>query len=584
MRQFFKFFFASLLGITVFTVIVFVLLLIVIGSIASSDKPAVGAKAVLHLDISKSIKEQAVDNPFSDFGGEDQNDMPGLYDMVRLINHAASDSAVKGIYIKCNANGNGLATSNELKEALIDFKKSKKFIIAYGDYISQEAYRIITAADKIYCNPKSGVDWRGFSLQYMFFKNALQKLEIEPEIFYAGKFKSATEPFRAEKMSDANRLQSQEFLDDVYAQFLNEVASARETDAATLRLCANQLLVQTASDAVKYKLIDAVKYDDEVKDEIKQRLGLSKTGKINFVEMGTYAKAVNYKQKGSDKIALFYAEGTIVDGKGDDGEIGGDTYRKLFRKARMDNDIKAIVIRVNSGGGSALASENMWRELELARKDKPVILSFGDYAASGGYYMACMADSIFAQPNTLTGSIGVFSMLFNAQKLLNNKLGITFDGVKTASHADMMNLNRPLNEAEKRFLQSGVDTIYQQFLTRVANGRKMQLAAVDSISQGRIWIGSTGLQLGLVDRLGGLQDAVNCAVRMAKVKSYRLKEYPEPKNWFEKYFSGASKSVKAKAIKEEIGEEGVQLLKNIKRIQQLNQGVQARLPFKIIME
>ncbi len=585
MRQFFKFFFASFLGIAVFTLLAGLIFFLVIASLASSEKPSVGAKAVLYLDISKPIMEQSIDNPLADFGSGDQYDLPGLFDMVRLLKHAANDSSVKGVYIKSNYNSNGLATSDELRKALLEFKKGGKFIYAYGDVISQGAYRIITAADKIYCNPKGGVDWKGLSMQYLFFKKALDKLEIEPEIFYAGKFKSATEPFRADRMSESNRLQSQVFLNDVYSQFLVQVAASRKTDTAALHRCANELLLQTANDAVIYKLADAAKYDDEVKDELKERLGLSKSGKINFVEMAKYAQSVNYKTgKGDDKIALFYAQGDIVDGTGDDGEIGGDNYRTMFRKARLDDDIKAIVVRVNSGGGSAMASENMWRELELARKDKPVIVSFGDYAASGGYYMSCMADSIFCQPTTLTGSIGVFSMLFNTQKMFNNKLGITFDGVKTGTYADMMNLKLPLSDMEKKYLQTGVDSIYAIFLSRVSNGRKMGIPEVDSIAQGRIWTGTTGLRLNLVDRIGGLQDAIDCAARMSKVKEYRIKEYPEPKNWFEKLFGGSKKSMRSTAIKEEVGEEGFKLLQSFKKIKKLVGGTQARMPFEITIE
>jgi protease IV len=585
MRQFFKFFFASFLGIAVFTLLAGFIFFMMIAGLTAKEKPSIGTKAVLYIDISKPVMEQSIENPLADFGSGDQYNLPGLYDIVRLIKHAAADSAIKGIYLKSGYNANGLATSSELRLALSEFKKSGKFIYAYGDVISQRSYHIITAADKIYCNPKGGVDWKGFSMQYLFFKKALDKLEIEPEIFYAGKFKSATEPFRAERMTDANRLQSQVFLNDIYSQFLQQVAQNRNTDTASLRQCANQLLIQTPDDAVKYKLVDAAKYDDEVKDELKERLGLSKAGKINFVELSKYAEAVNYKKgSGDNKIALFYAQGDIVDGKGEDGEIGGDNYRALFRKARLDDDVKAIVIRVNSGGGSAMASENMWRELTLARKEKPVIVSFGDYAASGGYYMSCMADSIFCQANTLTGSIGVFSMLFNTQKFFSNKLGITFDGVKTATYADMMQLNRPLNEAEKKYIQTDVDSIYANFLARVSEGRKINKALVDSIAQGRIWTGSTGLELGLVDKIGGLQDAIDCAARMANIKTYRLKEYPEPKNWFEKLFGGTNKTMRNNAIKAEVGEEGLQLLSSFKKIKKLVGSTQAKIPFEITVE
>ena len=553
-----------------------------ITSSLTADKPAVGSKAVLYLDLGQSINEQAKENPLAGLNGDDQYATPGLYDMVRLIKYAKTDSSIKAIYIKCADNGNGFATSDELRDALLDFKTSKKMIYAYADVISQRAYYVANVADKIYCNPKGGVEWKGFALQYMFFKQALDKLGIEPQIFYAGKFKSATEPFRTDKMTDANKLQSSVFLNDLYNRFLTETAAARNIDTASLHQYANSLAIQTTDDAVKYKLIDGAKYDDEVKDELKQKLGLGTKDKINFIETGKYAKAVNYKTStGSDKIALIFAQGDIVDGKGDKNEIGGDTYRSLIRTARMDDNIKAIVVRVNSGGGSAMASENMWRELELAKKQKPVVLSFGDYAASGGYYMSCGADSIFTQPNTLTGSIGVFSIIPNLQKLFNDKLGITFDGVKTSPYADLPTTSRPMSDVEKRFLQNGVDSIYNTFLHRVSAGRRIDVALVDSIGQGRVWTGTRGISLGLADKLGSLQDAIDCAGRMAKIKDYRIKEYPEAQSWWESLLGNYKKSMKAKAVQEELGEEGINIYNTVKKIKKSVGSAQARMPFSV---
>jgi protease IV len=579
MRQFLKFFLASLTAIIVFSVIVFFVFIGFIGSLASSDKPSVRTNSVLYIDLSQPIKEQKVANPLSSFEPEDEFDLPGLFDVVRIIEHAKTDSAIKGIYLKCNNNSNGLATSDELRKALLSFKQSKKFIYAYGDVIPQRAYYVANVATKIYCNPKGGLDWKGFSIGYTFFKKALQKLEIEPQIFYAGKFKSATEPFREEQMTAANRLQTQVFLNEIYTHFLLTTAVARNTDTATLHQCANDNLIRTTADAVTYKLIDAAKYDDEVKDELKQKLGVDKYSKINFIQLAKYGEAVNYKkEKGSNKIAVVFAQGDIVDGKGDDDQIGGETFRNWFRKARLDKEVKAIVVRVNSGGGSALASETMWRELSLAREEKPVVISFGDYAASGGYYMSCMADSIFAQENTLTGSIGVFSVLPN--NFFNNKLGITFDGVKTAQYADMMTIDRPLNDAEKRFLQNDVDSIYQTFLTRVSNGRKLNRVHVDSIAQGRVWTGAKGKELGLVDRIGGLQDAINCAARMAKLKDYRTKEFPEPESFLKQIFGNYTQNTRSNILQQELGSEGMEIYTSYKKIKQVVGASQARLPFE----
>ncbi|MFT3935462.1 MAG: signal peptide peptidase SppA [Chitinophagaceae bacterium] len=584
MRQFFKIFFASLLAFIVFVVIgIFIMAAWVAGvaSSLSSDKPTVGSKAVLYLDLSQAIAEQGKDNPLSGLSNNDEYDSPGLYDMVKLLQYAKTDTSVKGIYIKCADNANGFATSDELRAAIIDFKTSNKFVYAYADVISQRAYLVANAANKIYCNPKGGLEWKGFVLQYMFFKQTLDKLGIEPQIFYAGKFKSATEPFRTDRMTDANKLQSSVFLNDLYNRFLIETSEARHVDTASLHQYAATMAIQTAEDAVKYKLIDDVMYDDEVKQEIKQRMGLTDKDKINFIEAGKYAKAVNYKSNsGENRIALIFAQGDIVDGKGEKGQIGGDTYRSLIRTARMDDKVKAIVIRVNSGGGSAMASENMWREISLARKQKPVVLSFGDYAASGGYYMSCGADSIFTSANTLTGSIGVFSIVPNLQKFFNDKIGITFDGVKTSEYADMPTASRPLNDAEKRFLQNDVDSIYHTFLGRVSEGRKINIALVDSIGQGRVWTGTKGLGLGLVDKIGSLQDAINCAARMGKLgNAYRIKEYPEPLSWWESLMGGYKKSMQAKAMQEELGDEGMTIYSNLKKIKQSVGSAQARLPF-----
>jgi len=381
-------------------------------------------------------------------------------------------------------------------------------------------------------------------------------------------------------MTDANRLQSSVFLNDLYNRFLLETGSARNIDTALLHGYANSMAVQTAEDAVKYKLIDGIKYDDEIKDEIKQRLGQTAVQKINFVPIGKYAKSATLKNgSGTNKIALIFAQGDIVDGKGTRGQIGGDTYRSLIRSARMDDNTKAIVIRVNSGGGSAMASENMWRELELAKKQKPVVLSFGDYAASGGYYMSCGADSIFTEANTLTGSIGVFSIVPNLQKFFNDKLGVTFDGVKTSPYADMPTASRPLTEMEKKFLQNDVDSIYYTFVHRVSAGRRIDAALVDSIGQGRVWTGARGIQLGLADKLGNLQDAINCAAGMAKLKEYRLKEYPEPLSWIETLLGGYKKNLQAAAIKEELGAQGATMYNSIKNIQASVGTAQARMPF-----
>jgi protease IV len=372
-------------------------------------------------------------------------------------------------------------------------------------------------------------------------------------------------------------------MEDLYQRFLVNTATSRKIDTAELRSLANTLAVRTAEDAARVGLTDAAKYDDEVKNEIRTKLGIKPDDKINMMPIGDYIKNGHWdNKKEGGNIALIYAEGEIVDGSGDDNQIGGDRFRNLIRKARMDKDIKAVVLRVNSPGGSAIASEAIWREVMLCRKEKPVVVSMGDYAASGGYYISCFADSIFAQPNTLTGSIGVFSMYFDAKQMFNNKLGITFDGVKTAEHADYGSPFRPMTDEERQAIQAGVDNIYGTFKKRVAEGRKLPVSYVDSVAQGRIWSGQTALGLKLVDRLGGLQDAIDCAARMAKITTYQLKEWPVVESFWKKLLDGKDQpegTVKAYLLKEQLGAEGFSLVNQFKTMQNWSGIPQMRLPF-----
>jgi protease-4 len=585
MAGFFKSFFASLLALIVFAGFLFLFFFILFSAVLSPSRPEVGEKAVLVIDLGQEYREQAVDNPLAALGSEDESDIPGVYDLVRIIRRAKRDSAIKGIYLKCNSDPNGFATNEEIRLALADFRKGGKFVYGYGDVISQRAYGVANIADKIFCNPKGGVEWRGFATDLLFMKDALDRLEIQPQIFYAGKFKSATEPLRETKMTDANRLQLTELLGDLYNRFLWNTSQARGVDTSVLRKCVNESLIRRAQDALDYKLVDGLKYDDEVKDQIRDVLHIGHHSFINFIPVAKYAKAVNFKAYGKDGIALIYAEGEVVDGKGEREEIGSDTYRWLIRKARFDKDVKAIVIRVNSGGGSSLASENIWREVTLARQDgKPVVISYGDVAASGAYYLSCNADSIFALPGTITGSIGVFAIIPNLEGFFKHKLGVTFDVVKTAQEGDIMSVTRPLNPAERTLIQNDIDTIYRDFKTRVADGRKKPIDFIDSIAQGRVWSGTMGKSLGLVDRLGTIQDAIDCAARMAKTDDYRLLEYPEPKSFVDRLLGSYHRSVSVKAIKDELGDDGYRTYMTIRKVKSMVGKTETRLPFDLAIE
>jgi protease-4 len=585
MGGFFRMFFASLLALVIFSVVAFFMLIAFVTGMATSEKPMVEKSSVLVLNLDQPFLEQQVENPLADLSGNDEMNVPGVYDVVRLIQKARTDERIKGIYLLAGHNPNGFATCGEIRNALIGFKKSGKFVFAYGETMNQKSFYIANVADKIFVNPKGYFDWKGFNSELLFLKGTLEKLDIEPQIFYAGKFKSATEPFRTDRMTEENKLQTSVWLGDLYSHFLQKASETRKIDTATLHQLANDASIQKPQDAVDKKLIDGVKYDDEVRDEIKHKLGLGKYDKINFITVSRYFKAALFKKLSGERIALIYAQGDIIDGSSDDQlQISSGNYIKLIRKARLDKTVKAIVFRVNSGGGSALASETIWRELSLAKKEKPVVVSFGDVAASGGYYISCAADSIFASPTTITGSIGVFGIIPNMQGFFKNKLGVTFDGVKTAPYADAGAIYRPLSESEKIFIQNSVDNIYNNFKQRVADGRKRTDEYIDSIGQGRVWSGSHAIKIGLIDKFGGLQDAIDCAARMAKLKDYRLTEYPEVKNIFDRLFGGADNTLKTQTLKNELGEENYKVYKELIRVKEMTNSVQARLPFEFFVQ
>jgi protease-4 len=416
----------------------------------------------------------------------------------------------------------------------------------------------------------------------MFLKGLLDKLEIQPQVFYAGKFKSATEPFRYSEMSAENKLQTSQWLHGIYNSFIEGTAQQRNLNADSLKLWSDQAMIQTPNDAVAHQLIDGLYYDDQVKYEIAKKVNVAKSQNISFVRINEYSAAIAIRGKGSDKIAVIYADGDINMGKSDKDGIASDEFRSLIQSIKNDTKISAVVLRINSPGGSALASDIIWREIELLKKVKPVVVSMGNYAASGGYYIACNADSIFANANTITGSIGVFSVVPNIGNFMKNKLGITYDGVKTSNYADFPTTSRALNATEQKFMQAGVDSIYYAFKLRVAKGRKKSIEYIDSIAQGRVWTGADAIKVGLVDRIGNLDDAIASAAKMAKLKSYSIKSYPERKSFIEDFIGGYEDKVKTKAIQEEIGVQEWEALKQLKSIKQMIGQPQTRLPIFVV--
>jgi protease-4 len=582
MKTFFKTFFASLLALFIFSLLGFLILLGIAGSFSKEEQKTIEPNSVLVIDVAEDFLEQTKSDPFSEIINKKKGKVPSLSELIGLIKNAKKDSTIKGIYIKCQQNPNGYATTEEIRKALVDFKASKKFIIAYGETITQKAYWIGNVADEIYTHPQGGVEFNGFSYETLFLKGLLDKLEVKPEVFYAGKFKSATEPFRYAQMSEANKLQTGVWLNALYTNFLDGVAEKRKIDLVTLKAMANEGKIQNANDALQNHLVDGLLYDDQVKKIIAKKVHVQKEKSISFVGLDDYAASVALRGSGSGKIAVIYADGDIEMGKDQKGAIASDDYRALLQKLRNDATINAVVLRVNSPGGSSLASDIIWREIDLLKKEKPVVVSMGNYAASGGYYISCGADSIYADANTITGSIGVFSVIPNVEMFMKNKLGITFDRVKTGQYADMPSATRTLNATEQRFMQASVDSIYTTFKSRVASGRKKSVSYIDSIAQGRVWIGTDAVKVGLVDKIGTLNEAIAAAAGLAHVKGYSIKSYPEHKSFIEEFIDGYENSVKIKAIKEEIGVAQWQTLQQVKGVQQMMGQPQARLPIFVV--
>lgn len=586
MKEFFKFVFASMVGVILSFFVLFLLLIVLVTAVVSSagrdSKVAVTSNTIMHISLDYPIIERADKNPFSElsFMGFEGKKTLGLKEILAGIDYAKTDDNIKGIYLDVSSLSSGFATIEEIRNALIDFKKSGKFILAYSEVYSQGAYYLATAADNIYLNPEGMIDFQGLNSEIMFYKGALDKLNIEAQIIKVGTYKSAVEPFILDKMSEPNRQQVASFLGSMYDHFLSEISKSRKIPKTTLFSLADSAKIRSPQDALTYKMIDGLRYKDEILDELKSRTGIDKKKDVKSVTLEDYAPADDKnKVSSSNRIAMIYANGEIISGEGNDNTIGSERISRAIRKARTDDKVKAVVLRINSPGGSALASDVIWREVVLTKKIKPVIVSMGDLAASGGYYIACAADSIFAQPNTITGSIGVFGIIPNMQKFFNNKLGITFDGVKTGRFADMGTVSRPLTDAERMILQHEVNDTYSAFTQKVADGRKKSQAYIDSIGQGRVWSGSEALQNGLVDRLGNIDDAIASAAKKAKLKDYKIVSYPAQVDPLKSLFDTSADKVKTYFVKRELGDNFI-YYEQLKSALSFS-GVQTRLPYNI---
>ena len=531
MKSFLKNILTTIIGI-ISSIIVMILLIIgFVAIISSEDEVNVKENSILKIDLANtSVVERSSENPFD--GLSLSGDVASTIELKQVLDNiekAKLDNNIKVIYINTSYVSAGISQIEEIRNKLLEFKQTGKPIIAYSEVYNQAAYYLSSVANKVYLNPEGIVELKGFSAGIMFYKGLLEKLDIDVQIIRHGKFKSAVEPFMLDKMSDANREQMQLLLNSFADNLFDSIASQRGMTLSDIHNHANNLSLENAKSCLDLHYVDALLYQDQVDDSL---LVISKSEKLNFISLNKYSNVkVAKKEISRNKIAIIYATGEINSGKGDVKSIGSETTAKAIKTAREDKNVKAIVLRVNSPGGSALASDVIWRETVLAKEEKPLIVSMGDYAASGGYYIACAADSIVANPTTLTGSIGVFGMIPNLQKLYKNKLGISIDTVNTNKHADM-GMNRALTKFEEDKIQKSVVDIYTTFITHVGEGRNMSTTAVDEIGQGRVWTGYDAKDIGLIDTYGGLEKAVEIAVYLAEIEDYRIISLPKKKDPF----------------------------------------------------
>ncbi|WP_210490734.1 signal peptide peptidase SppA [Rufibacter aurantiacus] len=586
MRQFLKFVLATMVGLFLFSVVSFLILLGIAAAASSGDEVSIAEGSVLELKLGQPVVERAPRSPFADLGMEEMfgQEGIGLDEIKASIKKAKADDHIKGIFLNLDLLQAGMASVEEIRNSLLDFKKSKKFVVAYSEFSTEKAYYLASVADRFYLNPQGTMELNGLSSEVMFFKGTLEKLDLQPYIFKVGEYKSAVEPFILDKMSDPSREQTQSFLNSLNDFMLQNIATSRKKSLAEMKNLSDSMLVHNAKDALRYGLVTHLGYYDEATDYMKSRTGVKKEKELKLVNLGTYKKAADPEKKSgssSNKIAVIYASGDIVGGKGDDESIGGQGMSEAIRKARLDKNVKAVVLRINSPGGSSLASDVIWREVMLTKKVKPIIASMSDVAASGGYYIAMACDTIVAHPTTITGSIGVFGMMVNSENFLKNKLGITTDRVKTGKFSDVPSVTRAMTPYEKMHIQREVERIYDDFTTKAAQSRHMPVADLRKVASGRVWSGIEAKQRGLVDVMGGLDQAIAIAARKAKLKEgdYRLRTLPAQKSFMDNLFSDTESQMKAYFLRNELGDM-LPYYQQYQRVIQM-QGIQARLPFEI---
>ena len=581
MKQFLKFTLATIVGVIVASFLGMFIFFGVIGAIAGSSEKVTEIKpnSIYELDLEGSLIDRSEDDPFSaalsEAFGQPEQAVVGLDDVLSNIEKAKNDENIKGIYLKGGTLYGGFASMKEIRDALLDFKKAGKFVVAYADNYMQSNYYLVSVADKILINPQGMLELKGLSADLLFFKNTLDKLGIEMQVVKVGTFKSAVEPYINTKMSDANREQVTAYMGSIWKTMLNQISVSRKISVDTLNAYADEMMMfQPTEKSKQYALVDSLVYADEV-DSILNKL----VADYEIVKHNALTKAPDNKKFEKEKVALIYAVGGIDGGDGE-GIVSEDLVETINDVAK-DESVKAVVLRVSSPGGSAYGSEQIWRALTKLKEKKPLIVSMGDYAASGGYYISCMADKIVAQPNTITGSIGIFGLIPNIQGL-NNKIGLTYDGVKTNKLSDAISVNRPFRPEERMLMQNYVNRGYELFVKRCADGRKKTTDQIKAIAEGRVWTGQDALKIGLVDKIGGIDEAIKLAVDKAKLTAYQVKEFPEKEDFATKLMKGFGEDMETRFIKSQLGEQ-YKIFREIKNVEKIN-GIQARLPYELIIK
>jgi len=589
MKEFFKYVFATIVGIFAVSIIGLFLFAMVIGAIIASAEKQVSVEnnSMLLIDTSRRLVDRAPNDPFEDLDipGFSKIKSLGLNDIAQSLENAVDDDRIKGIYLKLSIVNGGMATTEEIRNLLLDFKKTcKKPIYAHADQMmmDQKAYYLATVADKIVIHPEVAVDFRGLGGEMMFFKNALNKIGVEMQIVRHGKFKAAVEPFILDKMSKENREQQLTYMTSLWNHMLNGISKERNISIDRLNSLADDVQTFNKGEMAKIAgLVDAVEYKDQVLDDLREITGIKGSKDVPSISASDYADVnVSERSVSRNKIAIIYASGDIGISMG--GEfIDGNELSKEIRKVRQDSSYKAIVLRIDSPGGTVFDSETIWREVKLAAKQKTLVVSFGNVVASGGYYLSCAADKIVASPNTITGSIGIFGTIPNIGELLNNKLGITTDVVKTNKNSDLLTLTRPMTDYERQLLQRNIEDGYNTFISHVAEGRHMTKAQVDSIGQGRVWSGQNAKEIGLVDEFGGLKQAIALAAEIQGIDEYRIVSLPNLPDPFEEFFKTGTDNIRASFLKNELGEQ-YRYYEYFKKVSSFN-GVYARMPYDIFI-